>query len=319
MRLLSPIILLIIFAGDFSRGQNSLQDAKAFIEKRQYNEARPILENLLKQNNNNAEVHSVYGTVLRFARDFDNAEEHFEKAVELDDNNAEYHFLYGEICGLQAQHANIFRQMSYVSKIKNNFQKAAELKPTEIKYHDALLEFYLRAPGIVGGSVAKAKEEANAMFQILPIEGHIARARIAVYENNYQIAEEEYKKAIQENTKSAHAHHVYGYFLLDQKRYDEAIKEFQSYVAIAPADANSYDSLGEGYLANGDYDNALAQFKKSLEVDPQFEAAQFHLGLAYEKKNMKTEAIHAYQACISISAGSSFAKDSETRMKDLSN
>ena len=43
-------------------------------------------------------------------------------------------------------------------------------------------------------------------------------------------------------------HNIYGYGLLEAGRYPEAIREFETFVELAPREPNPYDSLAEGYL-----------------------------------------------------------------------
>jgi CubicO group peptidase (beta-lactamase class C family) len=61
---------------------------------------------------------------------------------------------------------------------------------------------------------------------------------------------------------------VGGYDLLGAGKTEEAIRVFQANVALYPADANVYDSLGEGYMNAGKKDLAIQNYRKSLELNP---------------------------------------------------
>ena len=61
---------------------------------------------------------------------------------------------------------------------------------------------------------------------------------------------------------------AYGYQLLGNKKFDEAIEVFTLNTKNHPASANVWDSLGEGYVLAGDKKNAIANFKKSLSLNP---------------------------------------------------
>ena len=65
-----------------------------------------------------------------------------------------------------------------------------------------------------------------------------------------------------------------GYEFLGVGEVDVAVAIFELNVERFPDDANSYDSLGEAYLANGDREQGIAAYKKALEVDPEFENAR---------------------------------------------
>ena len=55
--------------------------------------------------------------------------------------------------------------------------------------------------------------------------------------------------------------------------YDLAIEKFKRQVELAPDNANSYDSLGDGFRAAGMLLEALASYKKAVEINPEFEAS----------------------------------------------
>lgn len=44
-----------------------------------------------------------------------------------------------------------------------------------------------------------------------------------------------------------------------------------------PDQANSYDSLGDGFRKVGKLKLAIEQYKKALEIDPEFEASKNNL------------------------------------------
>lgn len=60
-----------------------------------------------------------------------------------------------------------------------------------------------------------------------------------------------------------------GYVLLGEQRIKEAIEIFKLNVAVYPEGFNTYDSLGEAYLANNERELAIMNYRKSLELNPQ--------------------------------------------------
>lgn len=61
----------------------------------------------------------------------------------------------------------------------------------------------------------------------------------------------------------------FGYELLFTNRVKDAIEIFKLNVAAYPEGFNTYDSLGEAYLADGQRDLAVKNYKRSLELNPQ--------------------------------------------------
>jgi len=67
---------------------------------------------------------------------------------------------------------------------------------------------------------------------------------------------------------------MYGYFLLGQNKIDLAIEKFKKQVSLAPNNANSYDSLGDGYRAAKEYKKAAKQYRIAIKIDPTFKASK---------------------------------------------
>ncbi|MGH7702814.1 MAG: hypothetical protein ACREMO_06945, partial [Gemmatimonadales bacterium] len=59
---------------------------------------------------------------------------------------------------------------------------------------------------------------------------------------------------------------LYGYQLMGAGKTDEAIEVFKKNVKDYPASWNTYDSLGEAYLAKGDKRLALANYQKAFDM-----------------------------------------------------
>lgn len=60
-----------------------------------------------------------------------------------------------------------------------------------------------------------------------------------------------------------------GYSLLRRKQYDDAIVVLEKNVELHPNSANTYDSLGEAYMAAGKKDLAIKNYEKSLQLNPE--------------------------------------------------
>jgi tetratricopeptide (TPR) repeat protein len=61
----------------------------------------------------------------------------------------------------------------------------------------------------------------------------------------------------------------YGYRMLNQKRYTEAVDLFKLNLKNNPDDWNMYDSLGEGYSFSGDKKKAVDYYNKALAKAPE--------------------------------------------------
>ncbi|WP_263419784.1 beta-lactamase family protein [Terriglobus albidus] len=78
-------------------------------------------------------------------------------------------------------------------------------------------------------------------------------------------------------SKSSAALNSFGYHLLAEKRLDDAIKVFRRNTELYPADANTFDSLGEAYLKAGKKDLAISNYQQSLKLNPGNDNARAQL------------------------------------------
>lgn len=319
MKSFLALFLFLQLSPGLSFTQESVSQAMKLIESKDYPGARKILEAIISRDERNAEARFRLGVLLTNQfRDYDAAEEQLERAVELADNDAEYHFVLGNIYGIQAQIANIFSKITYAGKVKTQFVRAVDLAPKDVRYRFALMTYYLMAPGIVGGSVTRATEQAEALLGLDSSEGHIAYAQIASYEKDEAEAEKQYKYAIAVNPLKPRPYNLLGYFYMRQKRVQDAIAQFRSYVRCAPDDPNSYDSLGEGLFEGGIIDESLQNYTKALSLNPRFAPSVFGKARCLEAKGKKDEAIVEYKRFLELNTQGANVDIAKQRVKALS-
>ena len=316
LTLLCAAVLLVSPQGQTGE---TLDDARKLVETKDFDGAKKILESLVAHDGSKAEYRYQLSRLLAgHYRDLDAAEEQMEKAVEMADGNAEYHFFMGSVYGAQAQAAGLLSKFSYAKKTKNQFERAVELQPDSIRYRNALFQYYIMAPGIVGGGTDKAKVQAQEVAKRDPFNGHLMLAQVAQKDDDLGGAEIEFKLAIAVKPDSWRPHHLLGYLYLQAKRPDDAIAQFQAYTRLAPKDPNSFDSLADGYLAKGDNDNALKSYLQALGVDPHFPSSLYGSGSCYDKKNMKAEALQQYREYIAENPKGQFTDKAKDRVEELS-
>ncbi len=316
MKRLLWVLLVTPFA--LLSAQESAEKAMKLAEAKDFDGARKMLETVISRNDENAEAHFQLGKLLfdHFG-ETDGAQEQLERAVELAENRADIHFVLGRVYGAVAQNGGVFTGMKYARKVKDQFMRAVELEPGNLTYRTGLLRYYLQAPAIVGGSVDKAREQADAMLRLDAYEGHLALAQVAAHENNQQTAEAEYKSAIASNPKRPQAYFRLGYIYLGQKRIDEALAQFRQYVAYAPDDPNSHDSLAEALLEKHSYDEALQEYGKALALDSHFSSSIYGKARCYEGKGMKSEALSCYRQFLSLNPKGENSETARQKVEEL--
>lgn len=254
-----------------------MNKVKELIEAKKYKEAKSILERIVDQNEKDHEAYFYLGRVNLALNDYDEAEDNFEEAIDLNDKNAEYHFWLAQAYGVDAINSNVISQTLLAPKVKGEYVKAVTLDPKHVGARIGLANFYMIAPGIMGGDIKKAYEQANNVIELDEQRGRLLLAGIYQRDKKPAKAETEYKTLeakFGNDPEFFSFYNTYGYFLLNQKRYNEAVEKFKKQVNLAPNSANAYDSLGDGYKAAGKTKEAIEAYQKAISLDPNFKPSK---------------------------------------------
>lgn len=151
----------------------------------------------MEANPNDQKTLEYLGDIASNAEDWDTAIEYYKALIEEDDSNANYQYKYGGALGMKALTVNKLLAATYVGDLKFHFEKAASLDPSHIDARWALVELYMQLPGILGGSEEKALEYANQLLLLSPVDGFLAKGRIAEMAKRPADAEKYFKNAVQ--------------------------------------------------------------------------------------------------------------------------
>jgi tetratricopeptide (TPR) repeat protein len=187
MRLLSLLFLLLSFC--VYGQQASIDQARKLYESKKYTEAKGILKQLDDDSKEYAAAQYYLGRIAFDEKEYDDAEDFFEEAVDANNRVADYFDWLGNTYGVIAQDANTIRQGMLAPKMKSAWEKAIALDPKMLSARKSLIQYYLRAPSIMGGSPEKAKEVAQQIIRINVAEGH--RSLGDVYNHQKQTTEAE--------------------------------------------------------------------------------------------------------------------------------
>jgi Flp pilus assembly protein TadD len=287
----------------------------ALFEKREYAEAAKRLAPVAEADPGNARAHAYYGMALaNSGGDLEVATAQLEKAVALEKTSSHYHVWLGSIYGARAGSSGLFKAASLAGKARAAFEKAVALDPASLEARQALLQYYLYVPGIAGGSVAKAREQAAVIATLDPRRGHLAAARIAEYEKEWPAAEKAYRAALALKDDDGNTHNQLGYMLLRQGSNEEAIAEFRRYAELAPGDANPHDSLGEGLAAAGRLEESVASYRKALELNPRFASSVWGLAAGLDRLRRIDEAKEQYRRYLELAPKGPHADDARKRL-----
>jgi tetratricopeptide (TPR) repeat protein len=176
--------------------QSSFDQAQKLFEERKFEQSRTIFESLLKKDPSNLKTNEYLGDIAGQNKLWDEAIKYYGKLKELKSSEANFYYKYGGALGMKALTVNKFRALGMIDEIKGSFEKTIELDSRHVDARWALIELYLKLPGIVGGSETKAIKYSKELLKLSPVDFYMSRGRIDEYYKRYKAAEFQYKKAI---------------------------------------------------------------------------------------------------------------------------
>jgi hypothetical protein len=84
-----------------------------------------------------------------------------QRAAAQDPSNAKVHYLLGVAYGKLAQKASAFHRMSLARHSRDEFERSVAVDPNDLDARWALVQYYKLAPGYLGGSEEKARQQAE--------------------------------------------------------------------------------------------------------------------------------------------------------------
>lgn len=235
----------------------------------------------------------------------DRALDYAQRAVTSDPDNSEYHHWLGKAYGLQADKK---RSFGLARKSRKEFEEAVNLDNANLSARRDLMEFYLKAPRILGGGKHKAWQQALAIFQLDRIQGLLACGFYWESLKDPHRADADYAKVIE--LKPAHAAPYFevaefherqenassmqtvlkaaagmetqdarwSYYravadILAHKKLPEAERELRAYLASPPrldfpSHASAREWLGRAYEESGRPELAIQEYQAALKLDP---------------------------------------------------
>ena len=168
-----------------------------------------------------------------------------QAAVAAAPANSDYTLALARIYGAKADHSSAFTGMRMVGKIRSNFEKAVQLNPKGVEALSDLGQFYVEAPGIVGGGSDKAQALVAQLQPLSPARSHRLAAMIAAKGKDDTKAEAEFKAAIA-SSHSPESYFDLANFYRSRKQFDRAAETAKA--AIAADSGHGPDSLDAAAL-----------------------------------------------------------------------
>jgi tetratricopeptide (TPR) repeat protein len=247
---------------------------------------------------------------------------HAERCTRELPKSARCHNALGSLLGARASAAGMAEGIKLAGRIKALHVTAAELDPRHFASRRDLNQFYLFAPGIVGGSVRKALQGCKDYAAFDAARAKVLRADVHSYEEEFDEAESlltsitpgndaELANAVRDATSSL------GLALINEGEAGRAEKLFERQLAADAGYAEAHFGLGRALLEQSKLDGAIAALQRALQLDSRIRA-HYRLGIAYQQKGDAGTALMMLRQFLSYSPEGRAADDARKRVAALS-
>jgi tetratricopeptide (TPR) repeat protein len=230
-----------------------------------------------------------------------------ESLVETRADDALAWLWLGRAYGRQAQAAGLLSKASWAGKCREAFETSVKLDGGNIDARWDLMQFYLQAPGFMGGGVDKARAQASAIGKVNAGLGHLATAAIAQSEEEKPAAiEAHYRQALAAAPRENRIRLAWSAFLTQQQQWDELFGYWQAELDADPGDAIAKFQYGRGAALSGknlelglQYMDALLA-REALPAELILPAVHWRRGLILEKLGRRDDAVDSLKTAVSL-------------------
>lgn len=281
-------------------------------------EALKQIEAALQQNASDAEAHNLRCRVFYQEQRWNEAVSECQQATQLAPSESSYHMWLARALGEKADHVSFVEAFKLARQVRSEFETAAKLDPKNGEALSDLAEFYMEAPGIVGGGDSKAERVARQLESFAPDRAHEIWARLAEKRKNYTQAESEFKAAISASPAPAKAWMDLASFYRRRSRWDDMVAAARSGAALDHSHGVALvDGASTLLRANREPQLATEWLQQYLASSSQSEdapvfAVHARLGNLLEQQGDHQGAQEHFAAARSLAAGYQIAMKSTT-------
>ncbi|BDC50756.1 hypothetical protein F183_A30720 [Bryobacterales bacterium F-183] len=209
--------------------------ATALYQKTDY---KGVIRLLDSAPNKDAATWAILGKAYYGSAEYKKAAEAFEKASGMVPNSSEYAHWLGRAYGRQAETANPLMAPGRAVKARQQFEKAIVLDGKNKEALNDLFDYYLNAPGFLGGGTDKAVELVKKISALDAAEGFYASAQIADKKKDFLTAEQQLRRAYELAPKQVGRVIDLAKYLAKLGRNNESDQIFEQAAKLAPGSPN---------------------------------------------------------------------------------
>jgi len=198
-----------------------------------------------------AAVYELIGRNYYMLAEYKKATDALEKAIAANPGCSECALWLGRSYGRRAETSSFIVAPGQASKARQFFEKAVYLDPRNLDALADLFDYYLEAPGFLGGGIDKAQATAIQIAAISQAEGYAAQAKLAERHKQFGSAEEQLNHAIEAAPQQIGKIIELAKLLAKQGRYQESDQTVARADKIAPDSPRLLYAKADLYIQTG--------------------------------------------------------------------
>jgi Flp pilus assembly protein TadD len=191
---------------------------------------------LASERNPDAAFYSLMGKDHFMLGEYKKAVEAFEKAATMEPSNSMYQLWLGRAYGRRAESGGWLTAGGNAVKARQSFEKAVALDPNNREALNDLFDYYLNAPGMLGGGTDKAEAIARRIANQRPAESEFEQAQLAEHRKEFDAAEQHLRRAVEFAPREVGRVLDLARFLAKRGRLEESDARFTEAEKLAPQD-----------------------------------------------------------------------------------
>jgi cytochrome c-type biogenesis protein CcmH/NrfG len=302
----------------FSTMAYAAPSPEALLAQGRVDDAINSLQSKLSSAPNDADSYNLLCRAYFVLENWDAALKSCQKAVSLQPSNSDFHLWLGRAYGEKASRAIFFSAAGLAKKVRTEFETAVQLNPGNLEARADLAQFYVEAPGLVGGGKDKAEAQARELATLDPPEAEMIQAWIAEKNKNVLGAESHLRAAIDLSKGRAGTWLALAEFYRRTGRMDKMQDALEH--AVSANNHNHVLMQAAEILTRSKRNPSqaialLRQYLSSPTVEdaPAFKA-HYLLGTIYEQEGNITAAAHEYREALSLAKGYTLAQTALNRI-----
>lgn len=275
------------------------------LKERKYEQAERAASMKLATEPDNAEaLIAKINVILAHAADtrLEEAVTSAEQCIAAHPKKSDCHEALGNVLGTKAMMGGIMSAISYAGKIRDAFITAVELDPHNMSARYSLLQYYLQAPGIVGGGKDKARTLIAATAKLDAETARLLQADLDLASEQFASAEAgvlavngiaspevaDIQRDVLANVATVYAR---------EKKYADSERVFRELAKRYPdASVGSY-GIGRTLQERGRFAEALPYFDKALALEARAHV-HYRMAQCWQALNEKAKAVSAFEKAL---------------------